>query len=287
MRNEKNRILLIMILKNITIQNLGFITHLSHEFKEGLNVVKDHRRDELSFAFRLVFNNRTPPPLSFSVGVDTRIEAEVLLQEKEYRVVASLDQREGFKLSCFDSSGADVTSEYLYLTGHSYEQDLSDVFSGDEKDIYCRFLKYANEDFYYSNGGLAKSTDGLSNIKAFRRYLRDFLDNFEPELLREGKGYEIFIKKNGRYAVRCRYDGAVAEALSQSERVLFRYLCFLRTAEFWHGFEELRNLHGIKKPLLISGFLEKLDESIDVSELLFRTEKLQRQTILITNYQQL
>ena len=42
---------------------------------------------------------------------------------------------------------------------------------------------------------------------------------------------------------------------------------------------------GIKKPLLISGFAEKLDESIDVSELLFRTEKLQRQMILITNYQ--
>ena len=64
---------------------------------------------------------------------------------------------------------------------------------------------------------------------------------------------------------------------------MFKFLCFLRTAEFWRGFEEIRNLHSIKKPLLISGFLEKLDESIDVRELLLRTEKLKRQTILITN----
>jgi hypothetical protein len=71
--------------------------------------------------------------------------------------------------------------------------------------------------------------------------------------------------------------------LSESERMMFKFLCFLRTAEFWNGFEEIRNLHSVKKPLLIRGFLEKLDESIDVRELLLRTEKLKRQTILITN----
>ena len=145
-----------------------------------------------------------------------------------------------------------------------------------------RFLKYINEDLYYSPHELARATDGFSNVKAFRRYLRSFIDNFKPELLRDGKGYEIIIEKNGNYAVKCRVNGSVTSILSESERMLFRYLCFLRTAEFWHGFEELRNLHVIKKPLLISGFLEKLDESIDVRELLCRTDKLKRQTILLT-----
>ena len=272
-----------MILKNITIQNLGSITHLSQEFKEGLNVLVDYRRDELSFAFKIILGHKIPPPPNYSVGVDTRIEACVLLCEKEYRVVAVLDKRKGrFEFSCFDSSGADVTSEYLYLTRHSYEQDLADVFSGDEDEASYRFLKYANEDLYFSEGELSKVTDGLSGIKAFRRYLHDFLDNFEPELLRDGKGYEIFLSESGRYAVRYK-DSDRTAMLSASEKMLFKYLCFLRTAEFWHGFEEIRNLHGIKKPLVISGFLEKLDESIDVRELLNRAEKLKRQTILITN----
>ena len=273
-----------MILKKITIQNLGFIKHLSHEFKDGLNVVRDYRPDELSYAIRLISGHKIPPPPSLSVGVDTKIEASIFLSGKEYFVLASPNERErSFKLSCLDALGADVTSEYLYLTKHSSEQDLTDVFSGEEDGIFLRFLKYANEDLYYSAGELSKSTDGLSDIKAFRQYLREFLDSFEPELLRDGKGYEIILQKNGRYAVRCRVSGAVTNILSTSEETLFKYLCFLRTAEFWHGFEELRNLHGIKKPLIISGFLEKLDDSIDVRELLNRAEKLKRQTILITN----
>lgn len=273
-----------MILKNITIQNLGFIAHLSQGFKEGLNVIGDYRRDELSFAFKFVSGHKIPPPPNISVGVDTRIEAHVLLCEKEYRVVAVFDKREErFKLSCFDSSGADVTSEYLYLTRHSYEQDLADVFSGDEDEASYRFLRYANEDLYYSKGELSKVTGGLSDIKAFRRYLHDFLDNFEPELLRDGKGYEIVLEKCGRYAVRCRARDFPSNMLSESERMMFKFLCFLRTSEFWHGFENIRNLHSVKKPLIISGFLEKLDESIDVRELLNRAKKLKRQTILITN----
>ena len=123
----------------------------------------------------------------------------------------------------------------------------------------------------------------MSDIKAFRRYLHDFLDNFEPELLRDGKGYEIFLSENGRYAVRYKDSGTVTTMLSASEKMLFKYLCFLRTAEFWHGFEEIRNFHCIEKPLIISGLLERLDESIDVRELLNRAKKLKRQLILITN----
>ena len=253
-----------MILKSILIQNLGSIAYFSKGLSHGLNIIDTTDREELLYAIRLIFNHKTTPPPSFSVGVDTRIEAEVLLEEKEYRVIASLDHEERLKLSCLDASGTDVTSEYLYLTCHTTEHDISDIFYGEDR-LFPRLIK----------------DKSLSNIKAFRRYLRDFLYNFEPELLRRGKDYEIFLKKNGRYAVRHRSDGSVTNALSESERVLFRYLCFLRTAEFWAGFEALRNMHGIKKPLLISGFLERLDESIDVSELLFRTEKLQRQTIVV------
>ena len=69
--------------------------------------------------------------------------------------------------------------------------------------------------------------------------------------------------------------------LSESEQKLFGYLCFLWNAEFWRGYEEMRNLHGIRKPLLVLNFAECLDESIDMDALLQRTEALGRQVILI------
>ena len=101
-------------------------------------------------------------------------------------------------------------------------------------------------------------------------------------MIREGKRYELYLESSGKYVVRHVDDNGCSVFLSESEETLFRYLCFLKTAEFWHGFEELRNLNGIKKPLIVEGFLERLDESIDVSDLLQRTLRLKRQLILLT-----
>ena len=89
------------------------------------------------------------------------------------------------------------------------------------------------------------------------------------------------LDKNGKYRVRHPVFGDSEHSLSQSEQIMFRYLCFLRTAEFWCGFEELRNLHSVKKPLIIKDLFERLDESVNTEELMQRTEKLQRQVIIL------
>ena len=272
-----------MILKNISIQNLGAITHFYKDFSAGLNVVHDRRCEALSFAMRAILNHRPPLPPCLSAGVKTKIEADVLVPEKLYRVVASFDTaKNGFTLSCYDQNGGYHTDEYLYLTTHSYEQDAATVFTGEEA-TQPRFLRYADEDRYYSEKELSRATGGLSDVKAFRRYLRSFIENFKPELLRDGKTYEMFIERGGRYAVRCGIDGEITRNLSETESMIFRYLCFLQTAEFWHGFEEMRNLHAIKKPMIISGFLERIDKSIDACDFLGRAARLQDQTILITS----
>lgn len=45
----------------------------------------------------------------------------------------------------------------------------------------------------------------------------------------------------------------------------------------------MRDLHHEKKPLLIQDFLEFLDEGADISSLLARTQKLQRQIIILAS----
>lgn len=272
-----------MILKELIIRNLGAITFFSHSFSDSLNIITERNLKELSYAIRSVFNHKIPPQTSHGVGVETKIEAQVALDNRIYNVLA-LPRENGTSLGlrCLGEGGRDATEEYLYLTSHCPEMDLSEIFAGDEDKVFLRFLKYASEDLYYSAGELSALTHGLSDVKAFRTYLRSFIDSFEPELLRDGRQYEIFLEKNGKYSVRCKIDSSIPRALSASEKTLFRYLCFLRTAEFWHGFEKLRNLHSIKKPLIISDFLERLDESVDVRPLLERTEKLNRQILLLT-----
>ena len=135
---------------------------------------------------------------------------------------------------------------------------------------------------YYAPHELAARTDGFSKLKFFRAYLRTFLKNFQGERICADKSYELVLKSDGRYAVSHSAGGDSAPLLSESEELLFRYLCFLHTAEFWQGFEELRNLHGVKKPLIVKDFLSRLDESIDRKDLLKRTEGLRRQVIILS-----
>ena len=272
-----------MILQTLTVQNFGSIDRFSCDFTNGFNLIKSRGHDVLSDAIRLVLCHKAMPPFpTFRVWTATRIEATVRVNTKTYFVtVLPNAERRGPILKAHDSNGNDITAEYRYLCSHCVEQDLSDVFDGNEKELLCRFLQYANADLYDAPCDLCARTDGLSDIKAFRSYLRSFIKDFKPETIREGKRYEIAMDHSGKYIVQCQGDDCTPCFLSESEQTLFRYLCFLRTAEFWQGFEELRNLNGIKKPLLIENFLERLDEAIDVSTLLQRTAELGRQVILL------
>ncbi len=270
-----------MILQRITIQNFGAIDHFACDFEDGLNVIKSRDTDNIAQAIRLVLGHRVSSLPQHWVGRNTEIEAWVRVEGKEYRVVIKKENNH-LCLHAYDEDGNDLTKEYLYLASHCFEQDLSDVFRGDADKTLFRLLQYLDEDRYFGSRELSKRTEQLSEIKAFRSYLKAFIKDFQPERIRAGKRYELCLESSGKYAVRYVDNNGSPVFLSESEETLFRYLCFLKTAEFWHGFEELRNLHCVKKPLIVENFLERLDESIDVQNLIQRTLRLKRQLILLT-----
>ena len=271
-----------MLLKKITIQNLGAVDAFECDFENALNIVKNCYTDEISGAIQFILNHRAFSLPKIWVRRSTKIEALVCILEKEYLLLATPNLKQNdLCLRAYDVDGHDKTREYLYLTSHCAEQDLCEVFDKDTPKMFFRPIQYLDEERYYSPGDLSKSTDRLSETKAFRSYLKTFIKDFKAETIRDGKRYELYLKKDGRYAVRYKNDNDMPVFLSESEQTLFRYLCFLRTAEFWRGFEELRNLHAINKPLLIKDFLSHIDESINIENLLQRTMELERQVIIL------
>lgn len=271
-----------MILKRITIQNLGAVDAFEYDFENDLNVVRSRYTDEISGAIQFVLNHRAFSLPKHWVRRSTKIESLVCILGTEYQLISepNLKQNE-LCLRAYDVDGHEKTREYLYLTSHCAEQDLCDVFDKDVQKMFFKPIQYLDEDRYYSSGDLSKCTDRLSETKAFRSYLKAFIKDFKSEIIRDGKRYELYLKKDGKYAVRYKGDNDIPVFLSESEQTLFRYLCFLRTAEFWQGFEELRNLHALKKPLLVKDFLSRLDESINIENLLKRTTELERQVIIL------
>ncbi len=273
-----------MIVRNVTIENFGAFHHFTCDLTDGVNMIRTREADAISYAIRLLLNSRELPPLPPTwLRADTRIHARISAGEKDYHVTAAPHTvREDLMLCIRDDNGSDVTEEYLYLTSHCAEHDLSEIFENHAKDGLLRFLKYVSEDQYFSPRELSTRTNGLSDLKIFRSYLLSYVKNFKPELIRDGKRYELVLGKDGRYDVTYANGKHTPVFLSDTEKTLFRYLCFLRTAEFWHGFEEIRNMHGIKKPLLIKNFLERLDESVNVDHIMDRTMRLGRQVFLLT-----
>lgn len=273
-----------MVLEKLIIEKLGTVGYFSYDFDGGVNLIKTNGRDEIAFALRTVLNHKPPLAAACPIREGTRIAARAMIEGKRYLVVA-LPRGRGDKLSlkCFGEDGSDATAEYLRLTEHCLEQDDAESFSGEGESDSPRFLRYAEEKDAYAPRELSARTEGLSDIKAFRAYLRGFIKSFCPEDIREGKKYRIIMTGDGRYGISYGDANEVRVFLSASEKLMFKYLCFLRTAEFWCGFEQIRNMHGIKKPLLVGGLLERIDESIDLSRIIKRTASLDRQVIVITS----
>lgn len=270
-----------MIIQRITVQNFGAIALFDCELESGLNIIKSRHIDALSHAIQLLLNHKTSLlPLPGARG-NTKIEALIRIANKPFRVVASgAEEQDKLCLHAYDACGADATREFFYFTSHCIEHDMATVFQGDSPPPF-RLLQYLEEDRHYVPRELGMRTDRISETQAFRSYLKRFIKDFTPETICEGKQYRLILHPNGRYGVQHISQEGIAVSLSESEQILFRYLCFLRTAEFWRGFEELRNLHSVKKPLLVSHFLERLDESIDVRHLWKRTAHLKRQLIIL------
>jgi hypothetical protein len=178
-----------------------------------------------------------------------------------------------------DPTGADATAQYKYALSHCEEQNGAELFGGWEPYIHLRLCDYCDQDFW---DVLSDRTDRLIDTKTFHRYLYNYIRSFVPEPINSKKNYLASVNQQGKFEVILPgFDGEIH--LSETEKRLFSYSCFLNVAEFWAGFEVMRDLHHEKKPLLIQDFLEYLDEGADISGLIARTQKLHRQIIILTS----
>lgn len=273
-----------MIIHSVTIRHFGSVKDFSRDFTDGINVIKNRAARELAYGLGILLNQKAVSPLSFcEARADTELTARVSVCGKTYALRAACDGPHApLRLQVWDGRGENATAEYEYLTAHCAEQDRADFFDGDEKGYRMHFALYVSDEYGLSPRELSRRTEGLSQIKTFRAYLAQFVKDFRPEILRDGKPYELVLRRDGCFGVQNPKALKERVFLSESEERMFDYLCFLRTAEFWRGFEEIRNLHSVKKPLIIMNFLERLDESVDTRELMQRASRLERQLLICT-----
>ncbi len=261
--------------RHITVENFGSVDVFDAKLTPQLNLLESRFSHQLAAALDFLLCRPGGKEISsLWVREDTRVFAEICLADATF-LVGGTPTEGRLQLRATDPTGADATKRYQYALSHTREQDDAEVFDGQDPSAPLRLYRY------YQREDRKALSGRLADTKTFRSYLHHYIQNFQPEPLRDQKAYRVTVDPSGRFRVR--HPKIPGEGnLSETERKLFRYICFLNTAEFWTNFEKIRDLHHGKKPLLIRNFAEFLDESVEVGELIKRTKKLQRQILLLT-----
>ncbi len=177
-------------------------------------------------------------------------------------------------LAVTDENGNDVTKQYEYALSHPNEQDTVERFNGGDSHLATLLYRYRGGE----EDGL-RCAEVLLNTKTFRTLAARHVKSFIPEPINNRAGYGLRPTPEGRFIL-CGRQGREVSAMSETERKLFLYACFLNAVSFWEHVQELHDLHHERKPLLVTRFLEFLDPTADIGGLIKRTQQLDRQIII-------
>lgn len=263
-----------MYIREIIIEKNRKITE-SLSFNKGLSMVKGSA--ELYDVIKLVLGKREAARCFHNLRFLAVVELD-----KTYYIRGRKNKGELlFDVSvCSDDS--ECTEEYFDIVRKAEEIDSGIFFHRFKRQDYPhKLFKYRDLLKYYPNGDFSALTNGYGTTRSFRGFMTDYIKHFKPIKLREGK--ELFLKLSSDGEFNVGYLGSDEKVfLSESEQVLYHYLSFISVADFWSGAEKIRNLNRVNKPLIVSNFLERLDDSIDLSEIVRRTNEIDRQVIMFS-----
>ena len=248
----------------------------SHNFNKSLSVV-----NESSDLYNIIKLLLGKPEKSHSpCNMDFYAEAEL---DKSYIIRGSKKSGEDFYTVSVYEQDTECTDEYFENLKQPQEMDSALFFHRfRQQDYPCRLQKYKNILQYYPEGNFSALTQGYGLTRSFRGFISQYIHHYKPIRLCESKDLFIKLLSNGCFTAGPS-DNSEKIFLSESENVIYNYLSFISIADFWDRADRIRNMHSIRKPLVVSSFLEHIDNCKDISHILKRTARLDRQTIILTS----
>ena len=263
-----------LYIKQIIIEKNGKITE-SLEFNKGLSVVKGSA--EIYDIIKLLLGIKEAARSFYNIRLLAVVE-----HDKTYYIRGSKNKGDLlFDVSIF-SDETECTEEYFDTLKEADEINSSLFFHRFKRqDFPHKLFKYRDLLKYYPNGDFSSLTNGYGSTRSFRGFITDYIKLFKPIRLRANKDLFLKLSNDGEFNVGF-INSNDKVFLSESESVLYHYLSFISIADFWSRAEKIRNLNRVNKPLIVSNFLERLDVSIDLSEIVRRTNKIDRQVIMFS-----
>ena len=263
-----------LYVKQIVIEKNGKITE-SLKFDKGLSVIKGSA--ETYDIIKLLLGIKEAARSFHNIRFLSVVELD-----KTYYIRGNKNKGDLlFSVSVFSDETV-CTEEYFEMVNDATEIDSALFFHRFKRqDFPHKLFKYRDLLKYYPNGDFSSLTNGYGTTRSFRGFITDYIKHFKPIRLRTDKDLFLKLSTDGEFNVGF-INSNDKVFLSESESVLYHYLSFISIADFRSIAEKIRNLNRVNKPLIVSRFLELLDDSIDLSEVVTKTRKIDRQVIIFS-----
>lgn len=262
-------------IRRLFYENVGPVPCYLRSFPEETQLLRDEHSRITVQVIRVILGDWGA--CKGLISENSYIEALVAVGQEVSRVYVRFLNRVA-ALTVTDLKGEDRTQSYLCGMCHAPEEFRMCCFHG-LGDYPVRLPQYRQPEDR-DPGSFGEDTNPAGQTQLFAHHLRQFVMGYKPQKLLEEKNYWLSLEPDGRFIVRWGEGGEEILSLSETEQRIYHYLCFLQIVEFWSALQEQCCYADTKLPLLIRGFAERLDESVDLPKLLARAEALERQTLI-------
>jgi len=268
-----------LIIKGIKIDKFENIDHFESLFDSKIAVLSDKNADSIIKAIGVALKNSSIISTIRNVSNKTRIEALIELNECTYKIIVKGNGKEKLFSYVVTTNAGPPDIDFYYSIQKSPEEESLVWFSYDKKAPYSeRLLIYKDPEKFGFSDDFFKMTNGIGDTRTFRICLHKYIKNYRPENFSKTEKSTVCLQNNGVFCTE--NGGKPQKSLSQSEKTLFEFVCFLKINELWECVEEIRDINREKQPILITKLVDEIDEFVDLNFYLEKAKKQDRQILI-------
>lgn len=270
-----------LIVRRIQIEDFENTVRYESSFDSQLVVLSPENAEVIKKALGVVLKSRSLVGEKVKAAERTIIKVEIEISGKKYFITASgLKNKQGFAYSV-KTEDAELREDFYRMIHQSSEEEHLSCFSFSSSDRFSdRFRNYKDAEKYYSKTDFSKQTDGIGNTRAFRSCLNNHIKEWNNRNSGATGSNQIRIKENGETVIISSAGRCSRDVLSESDSVLFEYLCYLSINQFWQKVEEIRDFNHINWPLVVFDLCERTDETVELSDYIEKALALNRQVFI-------
>lgn len=266
-----------MIIKRIEIKGFENVDRFEASFDGRLVILPGQIAAAVTGAIGVVLKSRILTVAAPGFNSSTLIRAEIEKAGETFSVVAHASpETEGLVYEVSTEAG-NPCFDFFDQVRQSREEEVLSFFVLDRSNRFSdRFMRYKDPEKYFPCDSFKRLTDGIGNTRSFRLCLGEHIREYAPESPDFNRDCRMVLDKAGRFILE-KSAGAAPAALSETENMLFEYLCFLNVNQFWKKVEAIRDLNHTAWPLFIKG----LSGTESASEYLKKALPLDRQVFVV------